>query len=266
MKCYTTLINNLKIYRPRLSMNDINLDFLRAYERYCVEKKDNGLQNAHKNLKYLKAMLNRALMNGQIKDTSYQHFKIKQFEGHRDFLTPDELETLNTLYWSGTLPVSHSNVLRYFLFSCYTGLRYRDLRELKFKDIYEATDETGQIEKTIRIKQHKTRDLVTIPLVIADGLRLLPETGFAEQAVFHVRVGQYGNRILEKIMVNAEINKTITMHCARHTFATIALIKGIRLDFVSKFLGHKNLRVTAIYAKYVDPTLIKEMRKWDAKP
>jgi integrase len=264
MKCYTTLVNNLKLFRPNLSMNDITFDFMRAYERYCIEVRKNGQQNAHKNIKYLKCMMNRAVMSGVIKDTSFQHFKIKEFEGHREFLLPEELQKLNDLYWSGTLPANKANVLRYFLFSCYTGLRYRDLRELKFKDIYETRDKVGYPEKTIRIRQHKTKHLVTIPLVIQDALKLLPERGLDEQLVFHVLVGQYGNRVLQDIMKKAGIHKPISMHCARHTFATVALIKGIRIDYVSKFLGHKNLKVTAVYAKYVDPTLIQEMRKWDS--
>jgi integrase len=265
MKIYAGLISNLKLFRLKLNLSDIDYNFLGLYERFIIEERKDAQVTAHKNIKYLKCMLNRALMSGLIRDKSYQQFKIKEFEGNREFLTPEELEKLKACYWSGTLPANQASVLRYFLFSCYTGLRYYGLKVLKFRDIYETKDANGQTEKTIRIKQHKTKDLVTIPLVIADALRLLPERGFDEQPVFRVLVGQYGNRILERIMIRAGIKKTITMHCARHTFATVALTKGIGIAFVSKFLGHKSLKITSIYAKYIDPTLIKELRKWDAK-
>lgn len=263
MKCYTTLINNLKKFRPHLNLGDINLNFFRLYERHFIEGGIGGQQTAHKNLKYLKCMMNRAQLTGLIRDTSYQQFKIKQFEGHREFLDPEELEILKDLYWKQTLSPAYNSALQYFLFSCYTGLRYHDLKVLTFKNIIETRDEKGLPRKAIRMMQHKTKYLVTIPLV-AEAVRLLPERGFDEQPVFKVIVNQYLNRILEKIILEAKIPKTITMHCARHTFATVALVKGIRIDFVSKFLGHKNLKVTAIYAKYIDPTLIQEMRKWDA--
>ncbi|MCX6271027.1 MAG: tyrosine-type recombinase/integrase [Bacteroidetes bacterium] len=263
MKCYTTLINNMKKFRPRVNMGDINLNFFRLYERHFIEGGNGGQQTAHKNLKYLKCLMNRAHLTGLIKDTSYQQFKIKQFEGHREFLDPEELEILKDMYWKQALPAAYNSALQYFLFGCYTGLRYHDLKVLTFKNIIETRDETGTPRKAIRIKQHKTKYLVTIPLV-AEAVRLLPERGFDDQPVFKVLVNQYLNRVLEKIMIEARISKTITMHCARHTFATVALVKGIRINFVSKFLGHKNLKVTAIYAKYIDPTLIQEMRKWDA--
>lgn len=64
-------------------------------------------------------------------------------------------------------------------------------------------------------------------------------------------------------MVLAGINKRISFHCARHTFATIALNKGISIEVVSKLLGHKDFKTTQIYAKVVDSYKIKEMKKWE---
>jgi len=64
-------------------------------------------------------------------------------------------------------------------------------------------------------------------------------------------------------MIRAELNKNISFHCSRHTFATISLNIGIPLNVVSKFLGHNDLKTTLIYAKLLDQTKVDEITKWD---
>jgi len=156
--------------------------------------------------------------------------------------------------------VFQSHLLRRWIFTCYTGLRYQDIKDLKFCDL-KKENHLGKEKIMIRIKMHKTQDDVSISLP-HQAIALLGE-GFQNQRVFKVNANQVTNRYLKEISKEAGIDKVITFHCARHTFATISLSIGIRLEVVSKLLGHKDLKTTMIYTKIMDDMKIKYMEKWE---
>ena len=81
--------------------------------------------------------------------------------------------------------------------------------------------------------------------------------------IFKVITNQKTNEFLKDIMKTAGIQKTISFHCARHTFATVGLTVGIPMEVISKLLGHRDLKTTQIYAKVIDTLKIKEMEKWN---
>ena len=83
------------------------------------------------------------------------------------------------------------------------------------------------------------------------------------QAVFRVVTNQVTNRYLKNIFKQASISKKITLHCARHTFATLSKSLGIEYDVISKILGHTDIKTTKIYTKYELDFLSREMGKWD---
>ncbi len=161
---------------------------------------------------------------------------------------------IESLYYKNELTSGKQNVLRYFLFSCYTGLRYQDIKELRFQDIID--------DKTISIQMTKTKGFVKIPL-IEKAKDLIPPTGFEKQTVFQVLSGQPTNRYLKDIMKEVGIKKQISFHCSRHTFATVSKSHGIPYDVISKILGHTDIKTTKIYTKYELDLLTKEMKKWD---
>ena len=254
LKGYLDLSNKLKSFRPELRFNDIDMKFINQYELYLIKERKNNKNTVTKSMKFIKSILNKAVMEGIIKENIFDKITLGRTDGHREFLTIDELNLLNKLYYKNELKPNKNNVLRYFLFSCYTGLRYSDIKNFRFRNIKD--------NKYISIKMLKTKEYVIIPLN-EKAKQLLPGKGFDPQPVFKVLSDQPTNRYLKEIMVVAGIRKHISFHCARHTFATISKSFGLEYDVISKILGHTDIKTTKVYARYELYHLEKEMEKWN---
>jgi integrase len=139
----------------------------------------------------------------------------------------------------------HDMVKRSFLFACLTGLRISDLKQIRWQNI---------LDTEIRIVQKKTGDHITIPLS-EQARQILPEKGTAKNGdlifAYPSRDDVYNDRLLKWIQ-SVGIKKHVTSHVARHTFATLLVTQGTDLYAVQHLLGHRDLRVTQIYAKLVD--------------
>lgn len=254
IRSYGSYITKLNKYRQNLLFREINHDFIRGLNAYMVSIENNE-NTRQKMFAFLNTMLNRAVKRKLIKENLlHRNNPVNKIDGQRSFLTIDELRKLELFK-----PESRQlqTVLEYFLFACYTGLRYTDLKDLRFSDIDSILGEPH-----IRIIMHKTKGEVTIPL-IPKALALIPTKGFPNQRVFKVKCNQVSNRELKTIMKKVGINKTISMHCARHTFATVALTLGVDIVVISNVLGHRDLGTTRIYAKLLDERKIEEIKKWE---
>ncbi len=254
IRSYESYVSKLKRYKPALAFLDITMDFLRRLNEKMVSN-GNKQNTRQKMFAFINTMLNRAKAKGIVKENILNHnMPVKKKEGQRSFLTLEELKLLEDHQPSSK---NLRIVLDYFLFACYTGLRYTDLRNLRFTGIVKIDGQSH-----IRIIMHKTKDEVTIPL-IPKARELIPQKGFINQRVFKVRCNQVSNRDLKTLVSAVGIEKKVTMHCARHTFATVALSLGIDIMVISKILGHKELGTTRIYAKLQDRRKIEEMKKWE---
>lgn len=157
----------------------------------------------------------------------------------RAFLTADELHRLIAT------PAPDDRTRNIYLFACFTGLRISDLLTLRWDNIERDGDRL-----TLRIRQHKTQQPITIPLSTAARQFLPPPTG---DLVFADHITEQAmNNQLKRWARSAGINKRLTLHTARHTFATLLLSQGVDIYTTSKLLGHSNVSVTQIYAKVVD--------------
>lgn len=156
----------------------------------------------------------------------------------RQYLTREELSRLAST--DCRLP----EVKRAFMFSCFCGLRFSDVRNLKWDDLYTSYGRTY-----IHIRIIKTRTPITIPLSPL-ALSWLPERG--RGSVFSLPSVPAVCDNLALWVKDAGIKKHITFHCARHTFATMSISAGVDLFAVSKLLGHTDIKTTQIYAKMMD--------------
>jgi len=175
----------------------------------------------------------------------------------RDFLSVEELHTLTKLYFSNRLKDSMQHeVLRYFLFACYTGLRYSDIKNLTASSFKH---------NQLQITMHKTNHIVNIPLS-KKALSILPTLSInpSSEPIFRVYCNKVTNRLLKEIARKAKITKKLTFHVSRHTFATVSIHLGIPIEVISKLLGHTNLKTTQVYAKIVDQVKEREMEKWNS--
>ncbi len=232
-----------------LKSDAINLNYQQAKDQ--SKRKELGIsQNSQVRLqRNLSYVLNKAVKASLISANPMQSLnkddKVKPVSGTRHYLEQSEVMTLiNTPYLHGVHHIKEA-----FLFSCYTGLRYSDLKQLRPSHFH--SDKNGTY---LSIMMQKTKEplKVYVPKV---ALNLLPVNHNNEEdgLVFHLPKNDYANEALHKWLSDAGItDRKITFHCARHTVATTLLSNGLPLAVVGKQLGHLKLATTQIYAKIVD--------------
>lgn len=148
-----------------------------------------------------------------------------------------------------------------FLFSCYTGLAYIDLAELRPNNIITGAD--GEL--WISTNRVKTNTSVRVP-ILPQAMELIEKYMDDPRVqnngtVFPVISNQGMNGYLKEIADVCGITKILTFHIARHTFATtVTLSNRVPIESVSKMLGHTNIRTTQIYAKVIELKLSEDMR------
>ena len=189
-----------------------------------------------------KAALKQAFIDGYLTvDLSAKIKGIQEQESRREYLTVDELNTL------AVTPCERDVLKRAALFSALTGLRHCDIQKLKWKEI-SMDGEQAKIHFT----QKKTKGVEYMP-ISEQALLLCGEPQQPEQLVFEdLPNPSWISRPLKLWTQSAGIQKNITFHCFRHTYATLQLSSGTDIYTVSKMLGHTNVKTTQIYAKVVD--------------
>ena len=155
----------------------------------------------------------------------------------RAYLTAEELARFTAVQSSQA-----AETKRAFLFSCYTGLRLSDIENLRYSDI-----ESKDGRRVVSVTMQKTGKTVSIPL--SQQASDLIEYGIGQ--VFNLPARVTVSRHLTAIAERARIEKRVTFHTARHTFATLSLSSGTPIEVVSSLLGHADIQTTQIYAKVV---------------
>tara|TARA_B100000949_G_scaffold82641_1_gene74016 strand:- start:3646 stop:4278 length:633 start_codon:yes stop_codon:yes gene_type:complete len=181
-----------------------------------------------------------------------------KFESYdSDFLEEDEIEKIKQL----KLEEDGLNLVRdLFIFSCYTGLSYVEVKMLRERDIVKGFDG----DQWINVKRKKTKTPVKVPLLHTAERILKKYKGHPRvedaQLLLPVYSNQKVNRSLKIIAKRAGIDKNITFHVARHTFATtITLMNNVPIETVSKLLGHTKLSTTQKYARVLEKKISKDM-------
>lgn len=188
--------------------------------------------------------LNRAVKEGIISKNPAHSIladdKPKNKQGKREFLTFEEVKKLVDT------PCAYEVVKQAFLFSCFSGLRLSDIKALRWKDITDI----GGGRKQVRVIQQKTQQNVDVPLS-ANALSWLPERG-KDELVFKMPMTWVVEKYIKEWCKDAGIDKHITYHCSRHTYATTLLTYGVDIYTVSKLMGHKRVSTTEIYADIIN--------------
>lgn len=252
VEVYSRLLTKMNEFAPGISVRAINKGFVKQWELWLTCTKGLCQNTANHYFETLRTFLIKAEEDEIISINPFNKIKIKQVLGERDYLAQEELDALINL----RLPETNSGEIRareMFVFCCLTGIRYSDLMNLKWTDIRTLTND-------MYFKMHKTKFFVSIPL-IDQAKEILSSQKRDSEFVFKKLSNQTFNYLLHQLEKKAGIQKKITVHVARHTFATLALEKGVPLEVVSKILGHKNLKTTMIYAKITQKTLHTEMKK-----
>ena len=199
------------------------------------------------------------MKNGWLEKDPFAHYKFSLDDTERGYLSTIELKAMEEI----TIPTDRLDHVRdIFIFCCYTGLAYADVSKLNNSHIEVGQD--GII--WIKLNRTKSKSRSVIPLLprareILDKYSQFAKTN-PEKKLLPVISNQNLNKYLKEIAVLCGITKRVSMHLARHTFATtVTLEKGIDIMTVSKMLGHKNLRTTQIYSKVTELKIAEDMKK-----
>lgn len=251
---YGNWLSTLKHLTNFCKGNDIQLSkvddsFLEGFKIYLLTNKissRNGKLSQNSALSYfnkVRTSLKEAYQTKMIAENPINRVKgIKEKESNRQYLTLDELQKL--VKTDCDYPIMKDA----FIFSSLTGLRFSDIKLLKWKNItYDS--QNGYI---IKFTQQKTKGVENLP-ISEQAIRIIGERKHDDDFVFsNLIYSAYHNKILHKWIEKAGIDKHITFHCARHSFATLQLTMNTDIYTVSKLLGHRHLKTTEIYAKVID--------------
>jgi integrase len=230
-------------------MQEIDVTIIEDFREYilkakCLKKKDQFLaQNtALSYFNKIKATLRKAYKKGLLQtDINAAVDSIKEQESQRNFLTMEEASRLFRT------PCKKEIVKRVCMFSLLTGIRYSDIAKLTWEEVQYSKSEGYYI----RFKQQKTDRPVTLP-ISQEAFEFLGEKETQYKRVFYDLKKWDVDRLLPIWVKDASIEKHITFHCFRHTYATLQMAAGTDIFTVSKMLGHKNIKTTQIYTKIID--------------
>ena len=242
-----------KYERKDLYLREINLGFIQGFHAYLLGEKKMGQNSCTKHLKFLKKLLNLAVANSYISYNPVNAYKVEREPVEVDFLDEEELRKI--INFDTPLP-RLERAKDMFLFGCFTGLSYIDIKTLA-PEHFEK-DNIGRI--WIKKRRVKTGVLSRIPLLPIAKLILDKYRG--GEKLLPIQDPADINKYLKDIAILCDIKKRITFHTSRHTFAsTVTLANNISLEVVSKMLGHTNTRMTNHYAKLIDKCIGEQMDK-----
>ena len=212
----------------------------------------------HEYLIYVANILNIAVREGILQSSPTKMLSAidrpKKYDAGRDYLTIEELDRMQKVTSIG----KYQHIRGAFLFACFCGLRYSDIMQLKWKNI-RATEEGLVIEKKIQ----KTQRPIYLPLS-KKASNILPERGKESDLVFSLPKSMVTVEAYIKVWSEfAGIEKHVTFHTSRHTFAVNILALGGDIYTLSKLLGHKRVATTQIYAEVLDENKKKTMQLLD---
>ena len=242
-----------KYKREDLYLRELNLNFIQSFHTFLRIDKGMAQNSSTKHLKLLKKIVNLAVANSYMTTNPFITYKIEREPVEIDFLDEEELRKI--INFDTPLP-RLERAKDMFLFGCFTGLSYIDIKTLA-PEHFEK-DNTGRI--WIKKRRVKTGVLSRIPLLPIAKLILDKYKG--GEKLLPIQDPADINKYLKDIAILCDIKKRITFHTSRHTFAsTVTLANNISLEVVSKMLGHTNTRMTNHYAKLIDKCIGEQMDK-----
>ncbi len=240
--------------RNDIAMQELTPDFIKEFSVYLSNERGLAHSTIWLSCMHLKGVVDRAHDNGKIQRNIFAQFHISPKCKERTYLTEAELKTVMTHEFEDA---NLAFIRDLFVFMNFTALSFVDLKELTTDNIVEISG-----EKWIIGKRHKTDvpyqvKLLDVPLQIIERYRTFPKENpksvFGEVNYWSVC------KKLKTVMKECGIEKSISAHCARHGFATMALTNGMPIESVSRVLGHTNIVTTQIYARITTKKLDNDL-------
>lgn len=258
---YITVYNHLttfikeRYHRDDMAFRELTADFIREFDFYLRY----DLQSSHNTVWVytmpVLSLVELAIKKGLIRDNPFQDYEINMEETDRGYILKEDVEKL--MMCAPSHP-RYELVKDLFIFSCFTGLAYADIKKLTRNNIQSFFDGHQWI-----ISRRKKSDIASNVRLMEIPKRIIEkyQGTTRNEFIFPVPTNVTCNTHVGKLMVEAEIitEQKVTFHTARHTFGTMFLTEGVPLESLSKMMGHKNISTTQIYAKITSQKISKDM-------
>lgn len=271
-----TIYSKLKNYigKNDFAFDELTVTFLKNYETYMSNKLGNSINTVHTSMKIIRRIINEAIREDLFppEKSPFIKYKLKTEKVKKEFLTEDEIRRMEELQLDkNSMRNHHRNI---YIFATYAGgLRISDIIQLKWSE-YDG--------ERVLVSTKKTKNIVSVKLPkkakeIIESYKtkkskknhyifpfLKNDIDYSDKALFNAISSHtaYTNKDLKVIAKMAGIDKKIHFHTSRHTFATRALKKGMRIEYVSRLMGHSTIKTTQVYAKIVNQDLDDAMDKF----
>lgn len=250
LKAHITLVNKLNDFKNINSFTDLTYSNLVAFDKFMRDR-DIGNVSINKNHSLFNMYIKIAINKDLIEKNPYSKFTPPKGKNNDPvFLTIDEVQKIKHL---NILNDKLSKIRDLFIFQCFTGMAYVDMQLFSKNDI-QIIDK----QEIIRSSRTKT-DESFILLFLPDAKAIAEKYNYDLPKISNQKYNDYLKLLIAHPDVN--INKKVTSHSARHTFATYLLNKGVPLETVSKTLGHANIKQTQLYARLLGKKVIDDMKK-----
>jgi integrase len=246
LRQYHSEIRKIKGYKESVILSKISADWLTGYSNYCYSL-GNKENTVWKTFKFLKMIVRRALKEKKIIEDPFLFFEMPKYtDPQKTFLSREQVDKLDKYSQSNKCPDELKFITTWFVIACWTGLRYSDCRNFDKKQI-----KSGRLI----IQTQKTNETVSFPF--DDRLKKFFQR--IDYRPLNI-TNEYCNRML-KVICDANDLDSLSFHASRHTFGTMASSSGIRQEVIAKLMGHRDMRMTAIYAKLTGKTMDAELSK-----
>lgn len=235
--------------RNDVTLHEVNLMFIQNWHGFLLKRM--GQNTCSKHLKFLKSLIGLAVANGYIQYNLIQPYKVERDPVEIDYLDDVEL----TKFINFDCPIQRLMKAKdMFLFGCFTGLSYIDIKTLRPENLEK--DSSGRLW----IKKHRVKTGVLSRIPVLPLAKMILDKYAERNELVPIQDASDVNKNIKDIAALCGINKHVTFHTSRHTFATtVTLSNNISLEVVSKMMGHTNTRMTTHYAKLIDKTIAEQM-------
>ena len=230
---YQCIINKLERFSPQLTFHEIDNKFPDRFKKWC-EKQGNKKSTIAGNCLIIRQFCSMAKRDKIFFSLDLEQWNIKFHKGLREYLTPEEVGQIRKYYNNEFIDPEVRLTIGYFLISCFTGLRISEIKLLR-RPRYNA--------KRIQIVAPKTGKKTTVHLT-SSLLSLLESCPDLCERMIHENTMNKHLKIVARI---CKINKTISLHVGRHTFAMAYLRKGGDILDLKTMLKHSKLDTTMLY-------------------
>ncbi|WP_162842677.1 site-specific integrase [Mucilaginibacter pineti] len=287
LRRYKSVLKKLRNFsgNEQLYFDELNVLFIRRFQNHLTDDLHNHINTIQSNLKVIRAVITDAIAEElmPIEKNPFNRIKIKYQKTSREFLLDDELERFEKLKLEEDTSIFHHRNI--YVFSAYSaGIRISDLLTLRWKN-FDGKHLFFNIRKNqedISIKlPNKSLEILNYYKCLAESknceafiepesfifplLKIAPNE--TDRLTIHNGISSataYTNKSLRLLAKKAKICKNISFHTARHSWAVRALQKGMRIEYVSKLMGHSSVTHTEVYAKILNQELDKAMDVFNA--